>query len=202
MDTATDERPPAPAAERPVRPVMLALLATVLVVGLAFVAWGARESSSQSGELRAAFPDVTNPDWRCSSDEPASGHYVYGCHPSTGANGPTLNFEALPEPVTIEETIADVEGGHREAEHQNRSGRGTGMEFLGAEDWAPAQDDPAWGSVARWRYDNTQAGEVIYQATYRYSDKAFGVTVYASSPGALDDVVSSLRLPAPSDLPD
>jgi len=201
MDTATEEPPPVPAAARPVRPVVLASVVTALVAGMAFVAWGAQESSSQSGELRAAFPDVIDPDWRCSSDEPASGHYVIGCYPSTGAEGPTLNFEALPAPSSIEETIADVEEGHREAERQNHSGFETGMQFLGAEDWAPDAESGVWGSVARWRFDNAQVGEVVYRATYRYADKPFGVTVYASSPAELEDVVADLQLPAPGDLP-
>ena len=58
-----------------------------------------------------------------------------------------------------------------------------------------------WGGVARWRYDNTQVGEVGYQATYRYADKPFGVTVYASSLRELEDVVAGLQAPAPGDLP-
>ena len=201
MDTAIEERPPTPAAERPVRPVLLALLATVLVAGLALVAWGARESSSQSGELRAAFPDVVNPDWRCSTDEPASGHYVYGCYPSTGADGPTLNFEALPQPQSMEAMVAEVDDAHRETERENHSGLETGMTFLGAEDWAPGDDGDVWGGVARWRFDNTQVGEIVYRATYRYAEKPFGLTVYANSLAELEDLVADLQLPAPGDLP-
>ncbi len=202
MDTATEERPPTPAAgRRAVRPVVLALVATALVAGMALVAWGARESSSVSGELKAAFPDISDPAWKCSSEGLPSGGYLYSCAPSSGAEGPTLNIQALAEPETMEDLVAGVEDSHREAERQNHSGFPTEMTFLGTEDWSPDDDGEVWGGVARWRFVNTQVGEIIFRATYRYADKPFGVTVYASSLAELEDVVAGLHLPAPADLP-
>jgi len=202
MTTATAEQPPTPVAPGPARMVVVAVAVAVAVVGVVWVALGPlKDSVSTGGELRAAFPDIADPAWRCSSDDEFTAGYLYVCETAGGPyNAPTVLFLEFPEPITIDATVAEVEAAHREAARENQSGIESELTLLGTDDWAPA-DGSAWGRVARFRFDNRDIGDVVYSAYYRYADKPFGVTVYARSLGELDQVAASLDLPAPADLP-
>jgi hypothetical protein len=201
MTTETEERPPRPAETRRVRRVVLALVAVAAVAGAGWWARDVQTNSMSGGDLKASFPDISDPQWTCGSDA-ESDLYQYSCYRvPDGEFGPTVNFVALREPMSMDETIDRRQEAHREAERQDQSPLESELRLLGTEEWAPEGSAEPWGSVARWRFENPNDDFVVYEATFRYADKPFGVSVYARTPEEIDKVVASLTIPAPAELP-
>jgi hypothetical protein len=188
------------------RGLLVAVTATVLALGVAVpvarAVSGHRHEAAMRAELRTAFADIADPRWTCSSGEGSQGPTTYGCSPRDGAVAPTLDFEAFDEPVDLESTVADVRRRQQERAEEDHSGHESQATLLDSGDWVPDAGGAVWGSVSRWRFDYDQpgAGYPVYGALFRYADEPFGVTVYASSPEELDDVVGSLSLPSPAEL--
>jgi len=200
MTTETEERVPRPAEAHGVRSVVvLALVAAVACAG--WWVWDVQSSSVSGGDLKASFSDISDPQWTCGSDA-ESDFYVYSCYRiPDGESGPTVNYFAFREPMSMDETIDREQEAHREAQRQDQSPLESELRLLGTEEWAPEGPAEPWGSVARWRFENPNDDFVVYEATFRYADKPFGVSVYARTPEEVDTVVASLTIPAPAELP-
>jgi hypothetical protein len=209
METASPSREVVVPVRRRGRGRVLGLVAVggvacLLTVWIGSYAWEMRAEGAIREDLKAAFPDIADPQWTCSSVASPYGNdsYLYNCEVrSGGPDAPTVNFEAFASPERINDTIALVEEQHAELARQDTSEKDRKLVFLGAGDWAPSSDRRTWGRVATWRVDDAEPGYPIYRASYRYAGRPFGVTVFGRSLAELDDVTGSLHLPAPDQLP-
>jgi hypothetical protein len=160
-------------------------------------------------DLEAAFSDIADLRWKCDRGELPSetDGYRYSCDlRSSGLSGPSVSFEAFAAPQGPATTAAQVSERQRDLTRRDASGADKELTLLGTDEWAP-QGGPdtggePWGSVARWRIDYEGFVYPVYAASYRYADKPFGLTVYARSEDKVEEVVASLDLPEPGELPD
>ena len=186
----------------PVRRAAAALLALAVAAGAVA---GLRQQVGLMGrqsDMKLAFPTIGAIDgeqWKCSTDS-ADGRYVYSCYQPDAPN-PTVNYLLLPGPETPSELIAAVEEENRDLRARDSTGTTPTSTLIGTTDWTPTGEAQPWGTVTRWRYDDGEQGP-LFQASYRYADKPFGLTVYAGSTARIDELVRSIELLPPDRLPD
>ena len=93
----------------------------VAVAGAGWWAWDVQSNSVSGGELRASFPAISDPRWTCDSNA-ESDSYLYSCYLiPDGGSGPTVNYVAFREPMSMDETIDQMQQAHREAQRQDQS---------------------------------------------------------------------------------
>lgn len=168
--------------------------------------WSQFAAASRVGALNAAFPEIAERGWACSTGEASddSGGRMVSCSLVVeDPFGPTVNFEVWPAPEPIELTVRRVAESAEEMNDYDQSGYESTLTLAGVDQWAPEHGDRAWGWVARWRSSRNEPGlpATTYFASLRYAQHPYGVTVYASSSEELDEVIGSLNLKAPDELP-
>ncbi len=186
----------------PVRRTAAALLALAVAAGAVA---GVRQQvgiMSKHSDMQLAFPSIGAIDgeqWKCNTDS-SDGHYVYSCYPPDAPN-PTVNYELLPAPETPSEVVAAAAEENRVMRAQDSTGTTPTSTLIGTADWTPTGAEQPWGTVTRWRYDRGEGGP-LFQASYRYADAPYGLTVYADSAARIDELVRSITLLPPDQLPD
>jgi hypothetical protein len=124
--------------------VVGAFAAVVLTVAGAYWA-DRRHQAALRADLLSAFIDPKGPMWDCDWGDDSGDRATYSCYiRNDGPDAPTVNYEVLPTPIGLQDTISQVRAGHWAAAEQDHSGYGHHLTLLSTGGWVPPSAQVAW----------------------------------------------------------